>query len=1000
MLTSENGRENLSSIATVIIDEIHVLAGSKRGSLFMTNLERLEELRKAISTQELHRVAISATVKPIEEVAAFLGGFSDGGRPRPVEIIQSRETKGCDIEIRLGPPDHSSWWDRQIPLIASEIERHKCTLIFCNSRRASERASHLLNEHFGEKRVFCHHGSLSREYRYWVEQELKNGRLSAVTATSSLELGIDIGSIDRVLLIQTPFTMSAAIQRIGRSMHQVDQNSSAALLPLHPRDILRAMVQANAVKNGDIEPINIPQNCLDILAQLIISESAGRRIPLPRLRALLKRSWTFHHLPDADFDRVLEMLAGRYEESRIRELQPRILIHGGEPAVLEGREGNRFLVYQSGGTIPDRGYFDMRISGSEEKIGELDEEFVFERSLNEHFTLGNRVWRIDQIDNQKVLVSPGKKSSVFAPFWKADLLGMDPYSSEQGNCLLEKIQEAGNDLRLSEISPFLDEESSRELLRWLQNQRAASGTELPHRRHLLVEQLTDPAITPDTIHFIVHSNWGASVNAALMFCLQAKFKQSEGVTLQALYTDEAAIFSLPLEYDGFDILQGIHPHELRDLLGGQLAGTGLFGSRFRMNAARALLVLRRGFNLRTPLWLQRMKSLELLEKVLTFKDFPIVQETWRELLEQELSIRQLQHYLTEIENQFIKVSQIQTRTPTPFAADILWQLNNEYLYRDDSLESAQGMSPSAEILSRLIRETDQLPEIPEGLQAEYLLKRRHLMEEYQPESDEQLRFYFQDRRIFTEEERKELFNCLSSELPVQEIMDAAFYSSAVHGRPLWFNKDITAQTTKDLELVKYLALEWFDWQTMVNYEQAATLWGRQTIDSLIEEGQIILWNNNCIEKQVLERLLRIRRSWAQRERKQVSRAGLQYRSALLNNIRRYSVQGSRPVEGGDEEAGLERLSGTALPPKAFTHGLFPARLGQVTENAVEGWFHRSTMVWTGLGKNRIIIAPDQELGQYIRRAEKPPVFIWRGPVSTGRRALQLPTASCESGQNS
>ena len=313
MLTSEKGRENLSSIATVIIDEIHILAGSKRGSLFMANLERLEELTKPLSGRELHRVAISATVKPIEEVAAFLGGFNDDGESRPVNIVRSKEAKGYCIEIKLGPPDQSSWWDRQIPLIAAEIESHGCTLIFCNSRRASEKAAHLLNDHFGEKRVFAHHGSLSREYRYWVEQELKEGRLRAVTTTSSLELGIDIGNIDRVLLIQTPFTVSAAVQRIGRSNHQVNQSSSAAFIPLHPRDILRSLAQANAVSAGDIEPINIPRNCLDILAQIVLSETAGRRIPLLRLKNLLKRSWSFHTLPDVDLDRVLEMLAGRYE---------------------------------------------------------------------------------------------------------------------------------------------------------------------------------------------------------------------------------------------------------------------------------------------------------------------------------------------------------------------------------------------------------------------------------------------------------------------------------------------------------------------------------------------------------------------------------------------------------------------------------------------------------------------------------------------------------------
>ena len=618
----------------------------------------------------------------------------------------------------------------------------------------------------------------------------------------------------------------------------------------------------------------------------------------------------------------------------------------------------------------------MRIQGSEEKIGELDEEFVFERNLGDRFTLGNRVWQIDQIDNQKVLVSPTRRSSMITPFWKADSLGMDSYFSGKVNCLLETINSA---LQKDETPAFSSEtlpdaESGRELLLWLQNQRRLG--DLPHRRHILIEQLTDPAITPDTIHFIVHTNWGASVNATCMFCLQAKFKEREGSTLQALYTDEAVVFSLPLEYDGFDILQDIHAHELPALLGKQLAGTGLFGSRFRMNAARALLVLRKGFNMRTPLWLQRMKSLELLEKVLTFRDFPIVQETWRELLEQELSIRQLQQYLNEIDDQSITITCIQTRTPSPFAADILWQLNNEYLYRDDSLESAQGFSPGSDILSRLISGTQQLPEIPPALLAEYLFKRRRLMEEYQPENEEELRFYFQDRRIYTKEERDELLQTLSPELPVRELMDEIF--QPLPDSSLWFNRDITAQAD-DAEQMKNLAGEWFDWQAMVGYEQAIELWGKKTLEALVTEEQIIIRDNDCIERQVLERLLRMRRSWSRREQGQVSQAALQNQAALLNGIRMYDPEHFRPVstppdETGGTESGsdemntidtiLEKLSGTAAPIRAFIQGIFPARFGKVNEDALEGGFRRTALVWTGLGKSRIIIALDQELGLY------------------------------------
>lgn len=999
MLTSEGGRQNLSSIATVIVDEIHILAGSKRGTLFMTNLERLQELCSPHTGRDLHRIAMSATVRPLEKVAAFLGGFDDSAVPRPVTIIEGGNKKEYEIKIALGPPDHSSWWERQIPLMAAEIMQHNCTLIFCNSRRAAEKASHLLNEHFGEKIVFAHHGSLSREYRYWVEQELKEGRMKAVSATSSLELGIDIGSIDRVMILQPPFSLSSAVQRIGRSNHQVNRASSAAFIPLHPRDILRAIVQSETVLSGDIEAINIPENCLDILSQIILSETAGRSISLPRLKRWLYRSWSFHRLPAADLDRVLEMLAGRYKASRVRELQPRIVIirgveddaggaglgrgasaGAGAELVLEGRKGNRFLIYQSGGVIPDRGYFDIRISGSEEKIGELDEEFVFERNLHDRFTLGNRVWQIDQIDNQKVLVSPSRKSSMIVPFWKADTLGADSYYSEKVNRLLETLNKHLRPGGLADDAPppspplpHSDAESTRELFLWLNAQRMKTATDLPHRHHIVVEELNDPGITPDTIHFIVHTNWGASANAALTFCLQAKFKQQETLTLQGLYTDEAAILSLPLEYSGFDILQGLSSYELPVLLGAHLAGTGLFGSRFRMNAARALLVLRKGFNLRTPLWLQRMKSLQLLEKVLFFKDFPIVQETWRELLEQDLAVRQLQQYLTEIEEGQIYISKIQTRTPSPFAADILWQLNNTYLYRDDSLESAQGVAPAKDMLRRFIHETDQLPEIPAALQTEYLLKRRRLMKEYQPETEEDLRFYLQDRRIFTAEERAELIQTIGDALPVQALMDEVCFSPATAGSRLWFNRDIDPQQLADAESRKSLALEWFDWQAMVSLERARAIWG-EMLGVLIDDGLLLQWQDSCLEQATLERLLRMRRQWTRREVSQVSVGQLQYQSAVLNNIRMYE-QGSVPLVDGSPslddavahvDLTLEKLIGTAFPAALFTTGIFPARFGRAGGDALEGAFHRSAMVWTGLGNGRVVICPDQELATYLR----------------------------------
>jgi ATP-dependent Lhr-like helicase len=492
MLTSEGGRRNLSDISTVILDEIHVVAGSKRGSMLMANVERLEALCASQGGRALQRIGISATIRPLEEVASFLGGFDDDGRPRPVTIVEDRQMRRYSLRLSLGDRIGEGWWDRQIPLLAREITEHRSTLVFCNSRRSAEKASYLLNEYFGEKLVFAHHGSLSREYRRWVEGQLKAGTLRAVVATSSLELGIDVGSIDRVIQLQTPFSVSSAIQRIGRANHQVGQTASAVFAPLHPRDIARSLAVILEILQGQIEPLSIPRHCLDVLAQIVLSECAGRRVSVDDLRSVIGRSYPYRDLPDDAFRSLLSMLAGTYRNSRIAALGQRI-IYNREEGWIEGREGLRMLVYQSGGTIPDRGYFELRIAGSNDKLGELDEEFVFERSLGDRISLGNRVWQIEEIDNQRVTVSPTTRSAMIAPFWKADNLGSDPWLSEAVNKLYTRIETDGPELLEQLPEGIVDPEAAKELFDWTERQRSFTALPLPGRYHLLIEHLSDRA---------------------------------------------------------------------------------------------------------------------------------------------------------------------------------------------------------------------------------------------------------------------------------------------------------------------------------------------------------------------------------------------------------------------------------------------------------------------------------------------------------------------------
>jgi ATP-dependent Lhr-like helicase len=983
MLTSEGGRRNLSDIDTVILDEIHVVAGSKRGSLLMANIERLEALCSTSAPDGLQRIGLSATVRPLESVAAFLGGFAGDNSPRPVSIIRDGEKRRYELELKLGERVGEGWWDRQIPLLAEEINSHESTLIFCNSRRAAEKTAYLLNERFGEKVVFAHHGSLSREYRYWVEQQLKDGALKAVVATSSLELGIDVGSIDRVIQLQAPFSVSSAVQRIGRANHQVGGSSSALFAPLHPRDIAKSLAVMGEIFDGDIEPLLIPERPLDVLAQIILSECAGRRIPEAGLSALLRQSYPFRDLGSEEFDSVLEMLAGKYQNTRIAELGQRI-IRNRDEGWIEGREGLRQLIYQSGGTIPDRGYFDLRIAGSNEKLGELDEEFVFERSLGDRISIGNRVWQIEDMDNQRVVVHPTSRSAMIAPFWKADNVGSDPWISGALNRLYEDLDQKGSQALDSFPSGSVDPMAAMELESWFSRQKAFTGAPLPGRGHLLIEHLSDPSLTPDMDHFIIHSGWGIPVNAPLMYCIRELFRRREGIELQSFYTDDALVCSLPVELardaDFAGILLTLGPESLGELLAAQLIGTGLFGARFRANAGRSLLVVRRGFDTRTPLWLQRMRSKQLLQKVIDFEDFPIIRETWRELLKDEFALDALAEYLEKISSGEISLSTVETERPSPFASDLMWELNNEYLYADDSLDALSGIRGQDSVVRNLMAGRYDLPEIAEEVCSEYLGKRRRLIEEYRPESDDELAFYFNDRRILTEEEMNEFLDCLPDELEAAGILDGYHrrIQASESGENLWIHRDIAyppSQVGSQDESPTDLAREWFDWQAFVNEDKARRLWGGDDIDRLLEDDELIRSAQGLIAAPVLERLIRQQRRWKRQRRPVLGAGELQLAAARLSGVLIRSAGNLPPPadDSPDREARirnlLESLEGHVSRPAVLMDAILATRMRAGELPVLEARFQQDAWCWTGVGSSGIMLCREEDLDLFVPDAD-------------------------------
>ncbi len=516
LLTSGAAQKILSGLSVVILDEIHAVAADKRGVHLTSAIERL-----ALINGEFQRIGLSATVHPLPLVASLLGGFYTRGSieetpmARKVKIIRSQLSKQYKIKISF--PEHQederSRWPGVIDQLISRIETNRSTLIFSNSRRQTEKVTRMINERMGETAAFAHHGSLSREIRYFVEQKMKNGELKAIVATSSLEMGIDIGSIDEVLLLSAPFSISSAIQRIGRSGHNVGDISRCTLFPLFGNDLLTCAVSARAVLDGEIEELKIPVNPLDVLAQVILSMCCTREWNLDELYLFITSVYQWKSLPRRHFDLVLEMLSGRYSDTRIGELKARLNLDKVEQTA-RAREGAERVLYMSGGTIPDRGYYELRIHGEGARLGGLDEEFVWERNHGDYFTLGTQSWRIENITDRAVEVSPAGAGGAMSPFWKADPRGRDFFYSGKILHFLEEMEgelalprDAGNDALINRlISEYrMDGEAAEALITYLKRQSEHTETPLPHRRHLLIEHYNDPLNRSDCHQVILHT---------------------------------------------------------------------------------------------------------------------------------------------------------------------------------------------------------------------------------------------------------------------------------------------------------------------------------------------------------------------------------------------------------------------------------------------------------------------------------------------------------------
>ncbi len=796
LLTSAGGRSILSGIECVILDEIHAVAASKRGTHLITAVDRLVPL-----AGEFQRVALSATIRPPERIARFIGGFelvgggeTVGYRSRRVKVIRSTERKKYDIRVSLAQgavlpdtfgavaadsgteprlaPDAKTVqpnpWDALVADFKQRIAANRSTLLFANSRRTTEKVTRLLNTEEPADLAYSHHGSLSREVRSVVERRLKDGRLSAIVSTNSLELGIDIGSLDEVILIQTPPTFASAVQRVGRAGHGVGQTSRGRLYPIFGRDLIEAAVVAAGIGRQEIEEVEPITGALDVLAQVILSMTAAESWDIDELYDFLRTSFPYRELKRRQLDLVLEMLAGRYADSRVRELNPRISLDRIDNRV-EARRGSARLVYLSGGTIPDRGYFHLRHQESMAKLGELDEEFVWERSLGDTFSLGAQSWRIMRITHNDVMVVPAHKTAAMAPFWRAEERARGFFLSDRVGSFLERAEaflDAGEAeaLRRALCAEYcMEEGASVQLVELLERQRTVTERPLPHRHHLLIEHQAEDGSGEEHRRVIYHTLWGGRVNRPLAMALQVAWVRKYGTPLQIESENDCLMVELPHGFDAPDLLGLVRADNVEALLRDRLEQTGFFGARFRENAGRALLLPRSGFRRRVPLWLNRQRAKKLLESVSRYEDFPILLETWRTCLKDEFDLESLREVLDEIAREEIRVTETRTSAPSPFAANLIWKQTNRLMYEDDLPEGGASALRS-DLLKELVFSSALRPQIPAELRERVQRKLHRTYPGYAPRSATEILDWVRERILLPQGEWRELLAAVDRDL--------------------------------------------------------------------------------------------------------------------------------------------------------------------------------------------------------------------------------------------
>ena len=1017
LLSSKGGQSVLTDLTTVILDEIHSVLDSKRGVHLITAVDRLVRL-----SGEFQRIALSATIRPMDIVADFIGGFVVGGSvnqpvylPRDVTIIQSTDSKLYDIKIRFPAESksnykHASVWDALIPEFKNIISGNQSTLMFVNSRRLSEKITYKLNQDENKPLAYSHHGSLSRELREDVEKKLKAGKLKTIVATSSLEMGIDVGSLDEVILVQSPPSVSSAIQRIGRAGHQVGEISRGTLFPTHAQDFLEAAVLGAGVLNQDIEsvkPINEP---LDMLAQIIISMVGIETWDIDELFRWIKTSYPYRNLNRKQFDLVLNMTAGRYADSQIRELKPRISIDRIDNNV-KIKKGALLALYMSGGSIPDRGYFHLKHDGSGAKLGDLDEEFVWEAFVGKIFTVGTQNWKITRITHNDVFVVEANPNIMETPFWKSEEMNRDFHFSNQISGFLENVNDQLENPQLIEVlenNHCMDDVAAERLITYLKDQRGSTNSHLPHRHHLLIEYIASGPDSSPGNQLVLHTFWGGRVNRPFSMALEAAWEQKFQDHLEIFPGNDCIVLILPQSIPGEEILSLVTSSNFETLLKAKLEGSGFLGARFRECAGRALLITRNHINQRMPLWMNRLRSQKLMNKVMQYDDFPILLETWRTCLQDEFDLENLQLVLQEIESGVISWTETRTQKPSPMAQGMSWDQINKFMYLEDQpLKDRSNLSQN--LLAEIVFSPNLRPAVPTDIIKRFEAKRQRLYPGYSPQTARDLVDWVKERVLLPLSEWNNLLKAIQRDalddaeswiteakeklvlINLHEIKEpligaletvsriqSGLYFKSAHFRIKSFsarasNKTLnldSSEYSKETaeELALSLIIQWFQYYGPKTREFITTTlgiskeWTYPALDALLDakslvEGNLMLETNDSeiCDSENLETILRMNRANAIPVFQALDLKKLPLFLSQYQGI-------SDPSKNEDELfRRIEQLLCLYQPAEMWESEILPTRMQDYTIKNLDTIIQEGDLRWMGSEKKKISFCFESEL---------------------------------------